>query len=75
MVEIQEELTRQDISYTNLPLYTLKIRAKLHEISFYFSLNYKGAVLATVLFATFRNGRQNKAFLTGYNVQTPKLDI
>ena len=55
----------RDKSY-KLTTYTQKIHAKLHEISPYFSANYKGSVLPIVLFATFRNG----GLLTRYNVQT-----
>ena len=73
IVKIQTKLTRHEIIHTNLPLYTLKIRAKLYEISPYFSPTYKGPVLATVFCATFLGGSQNKACLTRYNVQTPRV--
>ena len=52
IAKIQTKLKGQEIIHTNSPLYTLKIRAEHHEVSPYFSPNYKGLVLAIILFAT-----------------------
>ena len=60
IAEIQTKLTRKEIIHTNLPICTLKIRAKLQEISPYFSPNYKGSVLATVHLPLFKMAAKTK---------------